>query len=79
MVDLDKLKARTCLRGDMQIKDANSNSWSPTASTRLLKCLIVDATQNKSTVYQLDFIQAFIQSETKKRMFVLLDKEYESF
>ena len=69
---LDKLKARIRLRGDMQIKDANSNSWSPTASTRLLKCLITDATQNKSTVYQLDFIQAFIQSETKKRMFELV-------
>ena len=76
---LDKLKARICLRGDMQIKDANNNSWSPTASTRLLKCLIADAAQNRTIVYQLDFIQAFIQSETKKRMFVLLDKEYESF
>ena len=63
----------------MQIKDANNNSWSQTASTILLKCLIADAAQNKTTVYQLDFIQAFIQSETKKRMFVLLDKEYESF
>ena len=76
---LDKLKARICLRGDMQIKDPNYNQWSPTASTRLLKCLIADAAQNRTAVYQLDFIQAFIQSETKKRMFVLLDKEYENF
>ena len=76
---LDKLKARICLRGDMQIKDANSNSWSPTASTRLLKCLIADAARNKTTIYQLDFIQAFIQSEAKRRMFVILDKEYEQF
>ena len=30
-------------------------------------------------IYQLDFIQAFIQSDVKKRMFVLLDKEYEQF
>ena len=30
------------------------------ASTRLLKCLIADAAQNKLTIYQLDFIQAFI-------------------
>ena len=36
---LDKLKARICLRGDMQIKDGY-NSWSPTASIRLLKCFI---------------------------------------
>ena len=67
------------MRGDMQIKNGNNNSWSPTASTRLLKCLIADAAYNKTQVYQLDFIQAFIQSEAKKRMFIILDKEYETF
>ena len=76
---LDKLKTRICLRGYMQIKDTNSNSWFPTASTRLLKCFIADAARNKTIIYQLDFIQAFIQSETKRRMFVILDKEYEQF
>ena len=49
------------------------------ASTRLLKCLISDAAYNKTQVYQLEFIQAFIQSDAKKRMFILLDKEYETF
>ena len=72
------MKARVCLRGDMQIKD-DFNSWSPTASTRLLKYFIVDSTLNQVMIYQLDFIQAFIQSDVKKRMFVLLDKEYEQF
>ena len=76
---LDKLKARICMRGDMQIKNGNNNSWSPTASTRLLKCLIADAAYNRTPIYQLDFIQAFIQSEAKKRMFVILDREYEHF
>ena len=66
---LDKLKARVCLRGDMQIKD-DFISWSPTASTRLLKCFIADAIRNKSKTYQLDFIQAFIQSKATKRMFI---------
>ena len=75
---LEKLKARICLRGDMQIKD-ESNSWSPTASTRLLKNFIADAIANHAIIYQLDFIQAFIQSITKKRMFVILDKDYEQF
>ena len=63
----------------MQIKNGNDNSWSPTASTRLLKCLIADAAYNRTPIYQLDFIQAFIQSEAKKRMFVILDREYEHF
>ena len=76
---LDKLKARICLRGDMQIKDASYNQWSPTASTRLLKCLIADSAQNRATVYQLDFIQAFIQSETKKRSLYSLIRNMRTF
>ena len=63
----------------MQIKDINNNSWSPTASSRLLKCLIADAAKNRVCVYQLDFIQAFIQSEVKRRIVVILDKEYGHF
>ena len=42
---LDKLKARICLGGDMQIKD-DFISWSPTTSTRFLECCIVDAAKN---------------------------------
>ena len=30
-------------------------------------------------IYQLDFIQAFIQSEATKRMFIILHREYEHF
>ena len=59
----------------MQKKD-DFISWSPTASTRLLKCFIADATKNTSKIYQLDFIQASIQSKATKRMFVILDKEF---
>ena len=66
---LDKLKARICLRGDMQIKD-ESNPWLPTASSKLLRCFIADAIKNTPIIYQLDFIQAFIQSDIKKRMFL---------
>ena len=62
----------------MQIKD-ESSPWSPTASSRLLRCFIADAISHKAIIYQLDFIQAFIQSEMKKRMFAILDKEYEQF
>gem|GEM_PF-2876143 len=75
---LDKLKARICVRGDMQVKDTMSN-WSPTASVRLLKCFLADAIRYGAIIYQLDFIQAFIQSPTNKRIFVILDKEYETF
>ena len=75
---LDEHRARFCLRGDTQIKD-ESNPWSPTASSRLFRYFIVDTISHKAIIYQLNFIQAFIQSEVKKRMCVVLDKEYEQF
>ena len=75
---LDKLKARVCLRGDMQER-GKINVWSPTSSTRLLKRFIADAILNGCKIYQMDFIQAFIQSEAKRRIFVILDKEYKEF
>ena len=75
---IDKLKERICLRGDMQIKD-DFISWSPTVSTRLLKCFIADTAKNTSKIYQSDSIHAFIQSKATKRMLVILDKEISHF
>ena len=76
---LDKLKARICVRGNMQIKDV-INNWSPTASVHLLKCFLTFSIQYSSILYQLDFIQAFIQlPRTNKRIFIIIDKEYEAF
>ena len=71
---LDKLKARICFRGDMQEKN-QINLWSPTASVRLLKLFLADAIKHEATIFQLDFIQAFIQTDTKRRIFVTLDRE----
>ena len=62
----------------MKIKDL-INNWSPTASVQLLKFFLDDAIQNKTIIYQLDCIQAFIQFPTKKRIFIILDKDYETF
>ena len=63
----------------MQIHD-DPNSWSPIASTRLLKYFIADTALNKAAICQLfDFVQAFIQSDVQKRTFVILDKDYETF
>ena len=56
---LDKSNTMICLRGDTQIKD-DLRTWSTTSSTRLRKPLITDLALNNVTIYQLDFIQAFI-------------------
>ena len=64
----------------MQIKNGVIMIYGhPQHQLDFLKCLIADAAYNKTQVYQLDFIHAFIQSEAKKMMFIILDKEYETF
>ena len=73
--NLDKLKARICLRGDIHER-SDINAWSRTSSSRLFKSFIAEAIHNGAIIYQLDFIKAFIQSETTRRIFVILDKEY---
>ena len=52
--------------------------WSPTTSVIPFKYLLTDAIQNKAAVHQVGSIQAFIQSNTKKRFFEILGKEYET-
>ena len=42
-------------------------------------CFIAVVALNKTNKIPLRFIQAFIQSEAKKKMFILLDTEYEQF
>ena len=39
----------------------------------------VKSSSKIASIDQLDFIQAFIQSSKKKRIFIILDKEYETF
>jgi len=75
---LDKIKARPCIRGDIQEK-LKISIWLPTASIRLLKILLVYTITHDATIYQLNFIQVYIQIKTEQRMFVILDKEYKVF
>ena len=48
-----------------------------TVSIRLSKCFVVDTVLHNCVMFDLESLKAFIQSEGKKRTFVLLDKEYE--
>ncbi len=61
---LDKIKARICVRGDMQIK-VKSNPWSPSMSSRFLRCFIAKVISHKAIAYQLYFLHAFIQLEQR--------------
>ena len=48
---LDKLKLRTVVRGDLQIKEMVGDTSSPTASMRTLKYFLVDTAKHKSRVH----------------------------
>ena len=76
--ELDKLKAIICSRGNMQEKN-QINLWSPTALVRLLKLFLADTIKHGAIIFELDFIQAFIQTDMQRRIFVILDKEYKLF
>ena len=53
---LDKLKLKIVVRGDLQNKELFRDTWSPKASMRNLKDLLVDAANHKAIFQKLDFI-----------------------
>ena len=67
---IDKLKARLVCRGDLQKLPPDEDTWSPTASMRLLKFFIGDAARNQRQIKQADFIAAYLQAKVKQRIFV---------
>ena len=76
---LDKLKLIIVGRGYLQNKELVGDTWSPTASMRTLKYFLADATKQKSRVYQLDFVEAFLQAKLNNRVFVKLDIRYTDY
>ena len=55
------------------------DTWSPTASLRMLKFFLADAARHKARVNQLDFIGAFLQAKVKDRIFVKLHPKYADY
>ena len=76
---IDKLKLRIVVRGDLQNKEIMGDTWSPTASLRMLKFFLADAARHKARVHQLDFIGAFLQAKVKGRIFVKLNEKYADY
>ncbi len=71
---LDKLKTRLVVRGDLQSKSLDEDTWSPTASFRSLKMFLAHASRLKVRDKQLDFIGAFLQANVRARIFVQIPK-----
>ena len=67
--NLDKLKLRIVVRGDLQNKEMIGDTWSSTASMKTLKYFLEDAAKHKARVHQLYFIGEFLQANVKNRVF----------
>jgi hypothetical protein len=62
---LEKLKTRLVVRGDLQSKTISEDTWSPTASFRVLKFFLAHACKCKVRVKQLDFVGAFLRANVR--------------
>ena len=76
---LDKLKLIIVVRGYLHNKELVRDTWSPTASMRNLKYLLVDATKHKAIFHQLDFIGSFLKAKIKNILFVKLESRYTDY
>ena len=67
------------VRGDLKNQELVGDTWSPTASMRILKYFLEDATKHKTRVNKLCFIVAFLKEKVKNRVFVNLDIRYTDY
>jgi hypothetical protein len=74
---VDKLKTRIALRGDMMKDEAFTHStWCPIAGFSALKIFIAFAAECRQRGYQLDFVAAFLQAEVIGRKFIKFPSEW---
>ena len=74
--NLDNLKLRILIIGDLQNKELVGYTWSPTAFMRNLKYFLEDAAKHKARVHQLYFTGEFLQAKFNNRVFIKLDSRY---
>ena len=73
---LDKLKTRLVVRGDIQRKWFEEYNYSPTASHRSLKLFLANACKHGARVRQLDFVGAFLQAPMRSRVLIKIPEFY---
>ena len=73
----DKAKARICVRGDIQGKHEQEETWSPTSTKCTRRTFLANVARNSSIVKQLDYVGAFLQTPVLGSIFVHLHQEFE--
>ena len=76
--NIDKLKVRICVRGEIQKRRDTlmEDPHSPAASMRMSKMIMAEAARHKSRLFQLDVIGAFLQARMRSRVLIMLPKIY---
>ncbi len=76
--EIEKLKTRVCLRGDLQER-GQWDTWCPIAGFRALRIFLAIAARQRCRVFQLDFVGAFLQSYAVDRTITTLPQEWKQF
>ena len=76
--EIDKLKCRCAVRGDLQKKYgnplSNESTWVLTATFRVLRRFLAEAAKYNATIRQIDYVAAFCQGKMRGRVFVKFDE-----
>jgi hypothetical protein len=76
--NIDKLKCRIVYRGDLHQHD-DIDTWNPHASWMCLMVYLAEVARLKISTGQTDFVQAYLQTDVKDRVFVMFPQFWAKF
>ena len=76
---IDKLKVRIAIRGDLDEAAQEEDNGAPLATFRLLKVFLAEAARRRRSVYQSDFVGAYLQAYMDRVVYVKLPKEWAEY
>ena len=73
------MKVQIAIRGDLDTGAKDEDNAAPLATFRLLKLFICVAARRKRSIYQADFIGAYLQANMDRAVYVMLPMELKEF
>ena len=76
---MKKIKARFCVRGDLQTDVDVFDTYAPVASWKSIRMLTILALQNNWNIKQIDFSNAFVQAPMERDVYISLPQLFTEF
>ena len=76
---MKKIKARFCVRGDLQTDVDVFDTYAPVASWKSIRMLTILALKNNWDIKQIDFSNAFVQAPMEKDVYITLSQFFTSY